>query len=447
MNASLVAVRLSRLFATKTIADRPSWALPVTAQAIVTALTLIVIAGVRWFTAPAGPETMLYTLLAVLALILLVVPLATLAAAAARLSATRRDTRLSSLRLLGGTTATVRLLTVIETAATALAGSFVGVLGYLALTPAFGQLRFRGGVIGAEGLWLGVLPIAGCVLAIVTLAVLSSAVGLRRVEISPLGVRTRQQAPRLHWVRMLVGSLVFVIALVAVSSVKSAPGLGAGIAMLMVMFALPMAALNLIGPWVLGVVTRRDARRARTAVQLLAARSVLENPKQLWRQIGALALTSFVAVFCGVALSFSRSEIRNPSDKIVMDDVGTGALLTLAIAFVTVACSVGLNQAAAILDRRCLHVGLDLIGMPFGAIDAARRRAVLRPLVGVVSVSAGAAALLLAPLVGVTYVVDVASLLTIAVTLATGIGFVVGSLWLTRLTLRSVIRAGVVRAE
>ncbi len=43
--------------------------------------------------------------------------------------------------------------------------------------------------------------------------------------------------------------------------------------------------------------------------------------------------------------------------------------------------------------------------------------------------------------------IDVVALVTIVATLAAGIGLVVGSLWLTRLTLRSVIRAGVVRAE
>jgi len=216
---------------------------------------------------------------------------------------------------------------------------------------------------------------------------------------------------------------------------------------MLVALAVPMLAINLIGPWVLAMLARVDAARAKTPVALLAARTVLDNPKAVWRQVGGLALISFVAVIVGVAFSYTTGPTSNPQEAFMAADTRTGALLTLAIAFVTVACSVGITQAAAILDRRALHVGLDMLGMPVSAIDAARRRAIMRPLVAVVVMSAGPALMLVLPLAGATQTFDPVSLGTTLAVLAVGVGTVASSLLVTRRTLRGVVAEGVARAE
>ena len=57
-----------------------------------------------------------------------------------------------------------------------------------------------------------------------------------------------------------------------------------------------------------------------------------------------------------------------------MTDIRTGILITVVGSFLMVACSVGVNQAAGILDRGELYRSLDMLGMPVATMDAARRR-------------------------------------------------------------------------
>ena len=442
------AARIASVLADRTVAERSAWALPVTALAIVSALTLSVAGGVRWFLGLEGEMAGFYQPMALIAMVLLLLPLATLAGAAARLAAARRDTRLSSLRLLGATTTTVRALTLIETGAIALVGAVAGVAGYLALMPVFGLLHFNGGPIGPVELWLGAGPLLGAVAGIVALTVVSAALGLRQVEISPLGVRTRQAAPRLHWLRVIGGAAAILGAVLLAQNLGAiARDAAAMVAFTLVALALPMLALNLIGPWLLGLLARWDVHRARTPEALIAARTVLDSPKGVWRQVGGLSMISFVAVILGVAFSYVPGEASNPQEVFVMTDLRTGALLTLAIAFVTVACSVGITQAAAILDRRSLHVGLDMLGMPLGSIDRARRRAVLRPLVVVVVGSALPGLALSLALAGFQRATDPMSLLSTAGVLVAGVDLVGLSLLVTRQTLRGVVAEGVARAE
>ena len=100
------------------------------AYALVSALVLTVTAGALSFTRVRDGNTGAYLTLAGLAVVLLVVPLAVLGSAAARLSARSQDTRLSTVRLLGGTPGLVVAVTMVESAATAGAGAMAGVLLY-----------------------------------------------------------------------------------------------------------------------------------------------------------------------------------------------------------------------------------------------------------------------------------------------------------------------------
>jgi hypothetical protein len=101
-----------------------------------------------------------------------------------------------------------------------------------------------------------------------------------------------------------------------------------------------------------------------------------------------------------------------------------------------VACSVGVSQASAILDRRDLYVSLDRLGMPVKTMDAARVRAVLSPLRIVTVGSAVTAVIIVLPLAGVALVLAPLSLLTIAASIAGGILVV----WLGLLATSPVLR-------
>ncbi|MEW1973592.1 FtsX-like permease family protein [Microbacterium profundi] len=278
-------------------------ALPATAFAMVTALVLTVVGGAQKFWSWTDPDAGLYQALAAIALVLLVVPLATLGGAAARLSARRRDERLSTLRLLGVSPAGVTGATVLESTIVAAVGSLVGVLGYLALVPLVGLIPFRGEILGAAAILLPPIGILAVGAGVILLAGISAVVGLRQVVISPLGVRMRTSVPRVHWVRAVLAGLVIAGAFVFVQVFPGTVGLVMTIAVLAGMFAVALAVLNLVGPWALKVHAQRGLRRAEHPSRLLSARLVLESPKAAWRQVSGIAMASFMAVFAGTGVA------------------------------------------------------------------------------------------------------------------------------------------------
>lgn len=414
--------------------SRASLALPVTAFAVVTALALTVLGGARFFFTIEGDYGPIYASLAGLAVTLLFIPLLTLCGAAARLSARRRDEHLSTLRLLGAPTSTVTTMTALESTLLAAVGTALGVVGHVALAPLLGLLVFHGERLGAGNILLGVLGTVLCALALVVMAAVSSLVGLRRIVVTPLGVRTREAAPRMSPLRAV--AIVLAVAL-GVYGARNLPmdqgtmGLVIGIA---ATFGVTMAVLNLVGPWVVGMVAKRQVGRAsgpHAGERLLAARTVLDSPKAAWRQVSGVALTSFVAVFAGVGLAVTGTMAGAegvPQEELWLEaDLRTGIVLTLVISFVTVAASVAVNQCAEILDRRELFVSLDRMGMPLAGMDRARRRAVLSPLQVVSLGSALAAAVLILPLSGMALLTEPLAVVVIVALLAAGIGLV----WLT----------------
>lgn len=429
--------RVAWLLARPGSAGAAASVLPVTAFGIVTALLLTVIGGAQAFWTWTDDEGVLYQALAVIALVLLVVPLVSLGGAAARLSARRRDDRLATLRLLGATPAAVSALAVIESAVLAAVGAVAGVVVYLAVVPLLGLIEFRGEPLSASAVLLPWPVLVAVPFGIAALAALSAVLGLRQVVISPLGVRTRQEAPRLHWVRVVIGVGVVALAFGLMAVLRVAPTTMVILVMLAVAFGASLAVLNLIGPWVIRLVARGQARRAKTPARLLAARTVLESPKGAWRQVGGVAMTSFMAVFAGtgVAVLGIMGAEGDAESQLLVTDIRTGILITVVGSFLMVACSVGVNQAAGILDRGELYRSLDMLGMPVATMDAARRRAVMSPLRITAIGSAATAAIVMLPLTGITLIVAPESLLVIAGVLAAGIGIV----WLGLLATRPVL--------
>ncbi|WP_406249994.1 permease [Microbacterium sp. M] len=418
--------------------------LPIVAFGIVTALVLTVTGGAQTFWTWTDPEGVVYQGLAAIALVLLVVPLAGLGGAAARLSARRRDERLSTLRLLGVSPAGVIVATVVESVAVAAVGAVAGVLGYLALSPAIGLIPFRGQPLGWAGVLLPVGIIALVVLGVLLLAAVSAVIGLRRVVISPLGVRMRTDVPKAHWMRAVGGVLVVAAAFVAMQIFPGIGGILVTILVVAALFAVGLAVLNLIGPWAVAVQARRQLRRAERPDQLLSARLVLESPKAAWRQISGVTMASFMAVFAGsgVAVMDVMSASSNPADLALIVDIRTGLIITLIGSFLMVAASVGVNQAAEILDQRELHRSLHRLGMPLQTLDSARRRAVMSPLLLTTIGAALCAAVLIFPLLGIALITAPVSVATIAAVIATGIALVWASTRVTRPILaRSFVEA------
>lgn len=423
--------------------NRAALAIPAAAFAIVTALVLGVVGGAQSFWSWNDPEAPIYHALAAVALVLLVVPLSSLGGAAARLSARRRDERLSTLRLLGVSPTGVGVATVVESTLVACAGVLAGVVGYLILVPALGAIPFRGAPLGAAAVLLAPFGILAVCLGAVLLAIVSAVLGLRRVVISPLGVRTRSQPASVHWVRALLAAVLLVVAFVVAQAVPSLAGAVSVAVVLAVLFGGTLALLNLVGPWVLKVIARGQVRRAATPERLLAARTVLDSPKAAWRQVGGVAMASFMAVFAGTGVSVMdvmSAGDASAADLTLVTDLRTGLIITLIGSFLTVAASVGVTQAADILDQRPLHRSLHQLGVPFGTVDAARRRVIMSPLLVTALGSALCACVVVFPLLGIAIVVAPISVLTISLVLTAGIATVWASTRVTRPLLARAFR-------
>lgn len=415
--------------------------LPITAFAAMTTLLLTVLAGglsfFRWQDELAG----FYQGLAGLALVLLLVPLTSLGAAAARLSARRRDDRLATLRLIGASTWTVARMTIIESMAVAFLGACLGVVGYLMVGPAVSLIHFRGQAIGAD-FWLSAWVVALVVAAVCVLAAASALLGLRQVSMSPLGVRQRSNVPRLGWLRLAVGLLVLVAAVVAVN--VAYVEVAVAIIAILAAFAGGLAVLNLIGPWVIGVIARVSLRRAATPDRLLAARSIEAAPKAVWRQINGVVLTCFVAVVAGTGaalMSNIGSDPGSAEDAMLAADIQTGVLITIVASFLMVATSAGVTQAAEVLDRAELYRSLDKLGVPLATMVRAQVRTVMVPLVTVAAIAVVVSGMLVLPLAGVAMLTAPLSVAVIIASLILGLTLVRLGVGAAKPVLRSILRS------
>ncbi|GAA2582115.1 FtsX-like permease family protein [Microbacterium binotii] len=449
--ASQGAVRrtltLSRLLARPSRQSRAAIVLPVVAFTATTTLLLIVAGGTRMFLTDdrGGVFTGMYGILAVLALVLLAVPLATLGAAAARLSSRRRDDRLATLRLLGATSGEVAAMTVLEAAATAAVGAALGAIVYAAILPLVGLLPFFGGPIGVAAVWAGFDVLALVLVGVVALATVSATLGLRRVALTPLGVRRRSDpAPRRRTAVVVgvIGVAAVTLIVLNLSAIGELVGPAVSVALLLALFAGSLGLLNLIGTPIVAARGRAMARRAGDAAHLIAGRELAAHAAVAWRRVSAIAMVSFIAVVGGAGMSLVALAGDDAADSgTVFADIRTGVLVTLASAFLLLACSVGVTQAASVLEDRELIVGLDRLGVPASDLARARRITVLLPLRWAALGGAIAGSALSLPIIGITLVLAPTSLLIIAGTFAVGVALVLASLASTEPLVRSIRRS------
>ncbi|MBN9612255.1 MAG: permease, partial [Actinobacteria bacterium] len=188
------------------------------ASSVTTLLAFAVCMLARAFWSASSAEIG-YQVLAVGLVGVLLVPLITLGTATARLAARSRDDRLATLRLLGATARQVRRVAVAEVTVVAALGVLIGTVLSAALPFALSLLSVHGEPLRPAELWLPAWCWAVLPPALVVIAAVSALLGLRRVVLSPLGVRTRQDAPRMSWVRVLVAVLVVAAAVLAMQLV------------------------------------------------------------------------------------------------------------------------------------------------------------------------------------------------------------------------------------
>ncbi|WP_232547592.1 FtsX-like permease family protein [Propioniciclava soli] len=340
-----------------------------------------------------------HVILAAMACALLVWPILSLGGAAARLGARGRARRLASLRLVGMTSGEIVSMSVVESLVQAAAGVLLGALAWTASLPLLGLLTFQNTPVAPAELampwwlWLGVVAV------LLALAAASTALGLTRVRISPLGVSRQATPPALRaWRLAALAAGVFVIA--ALGGVMQAP-LGALVMGLVFagMLGIAIGLVNLFSPWLLQLIARLGVRTGSPA-RLLAMRRIVADPRSAWRNVSSLALLGFlVGMIATIPLGTDAFGGLDSLNEMLLADLRTGAVLTLAIALALGSASTALAQSSDVVDRADELVALDKMGVP-PALDAtARRHQVALPLLATLVLSLGLGVAAALPLV------------------------------------------------
>ncbi|GGC71645.1 hypothetical protein IEU95_14265 [Hoyosella rhizosphaerae] len=433
------ALTVMRVTALTSRAEGPrifaTFALPLVAFMSSTALALTVFGGYGAFANRTDhPDAEFYTVLAAIAAILIVIPCFTLGLAAARLGARRRDERLAALRLAGATPRQVVALSAIEAGFQGLLGGVLGAATYGACLPLVAQLPFQGHPFTTAELWVGMPVLAGTLLGVTVIAVISALVGLRAVVISPLGVAQRHAPPAPKWI--IAATVVAV--LIVWTQINPA---ALGIAGMLVALAVVFGAINFVGPFVVTLVGKVLIRRASSAGALVAARRILDDPKQVWRSVGGVTVASFVAAGTSLLTAIGGAA-GSPEDAQLLADMRLGVAFTVTVTFGLAAISAVLTQVATILDNRDLYRNLNYAGTPFTVMNEARTRQVRTPVVVMSLIGAGFALGFLFPITGLMIFINPLALVQLIGLIAFGCGLVIAAVYATTPILRSVMLAG-----
>lgn len=326
-----------------------------------------------------------YPALASIACAILIIPILSLGGAAARLGAGGRARRLAALRLIGMAGAEVVLMSTVESLVLAGIGAvFGGILWSVAL-PAWGLIGFLGEPIDPSEMLMPWWVATGVIAVILVLAALSTVLGLSKVRISPLGVARRESGPALKWWRVIA----VIASLIAFGFVSyridpvDAPLFG--ILIVCVFMVIVVGTLNLVGPFVVQTIARPLARTKRPS-RLLAMRRLIADPRAAWRNVSAIALLGLITAFT-VAMPQEPSEGTNELFMIQIQDIRTGALITMAIGLVLAATSTLINQASATVDRADQTVALTRMGTPRQVFSRARLAQVVMPMLATLGIS------------------------------------------------------------
>src|SRR5699024_3799587 len=199
-----------------------------------------------------------------------------LGGSAARLSLARREKDLATTRLVGGTSAQVGSVAVLDVAGQALLGALAGVGLHVAVTPALTRLDFGITPFTTADLLMPWWAYPVLVVALVLLGVGSAAVALTGVVLSPLGVARDSRVVRMSvirvvvWVMLIVGFFVMLKAGAALFGEAGAGMLGIGV--MIAFIAAIVAGMNLVGPFIVWVVALGLARMAPTPSLMVGAR-------------------------------------------------------------------------------------------------------------------------------------------------------------------------------
>ena len=368
--------------------------LPVIAFAAATAITATVLGGAAAFVGrmPEGSglgmsaeESLMPFLVtcAFTASVLLIPSAVGLGGSAARLSLARREKDLATTRLIGGTSAQVGAVAVLDVAAQALVGALIGVGLHLAVTPALTHLDFGITPFTVADLLMPVWAYPLVALGMVLLAAGSAGVSLTGVVLSPLGVARDSRVVRMSVVRVVLWALLILGFFVFMQIGGTLLGQFAdGMALLAVMavfVGLIVAGMNVVGPFIVWIVARALAKTAPLPSVMVGARRLAADPRAGWRSVSGITFALVIAGFLTIIALLARG--TDPEEAMMATAMSTGGILTLGIAAVLAAVSTGVTQTARVIDQAPVLRSQHIAGAEVAQLHRARIAEILVPVV------------------------------------------------------------------
>jgi hypothetical protein len=251
-----------------------------------------------------------YRFLISLVAVLIVGPVVVFVAMVTRIGAARREQRFTAIRLAGATRSQTAALAATETGAAAIAGTILGLLGFLAARPTVASHVTLGhGIpIFVEDLTAPTRQLLLVLVAVPVLAVATTLVALHRVQRSPLGASARggRRSPR-DW--RLVPLVAGIVGVWYSEKVQSDPGYVETTLLRWVSALAPLSilvGLMLAGPLLCFWTGRGLARSSGRATTLIAARRIAADPYTASYAVSGVALAMFVATILGLVAAAER---------------------------------------------------------------------------------------------------------------------------------------------
>jgi len=257
--------------------------------------------------------------------VLVVGPVVVFIAMTTRVGGPRRELRFAAVRLAGATRLQTAVLAATETALAAVAGTLLGWLAYVLLRPVVAsQVTLGHGMpIFVDDVRVPLAALLAVLLGVPLVAVGTTLVALRPVQLTPLGVRHRaRRRPPGLW--RLVPILVGLVGLAySVRLAKDVQPADMSLLDQVVLQVLPMVSVLsilvgffLAGAWVCMWASRGMARLSRSATTLMVARRIAADPYSTFRMVGGAAIAVYVATSLGFAVASSEGPGRDANQSL-----------------------------------------------------------------------------------------------------------------------------------
>lgn len=270
--------------------------------------------GVYYRELPRGFQqagiTLLMRVVVVIGTVVLLFPIAMFIGAAARLNAQESDARLAAFRLAGASPRRVRWIVAWESLLATAPGALIGLGLFYALRPLVATAEFGGASFYPSDFALNGLS-ALALLLVPAVVVAASFLGLRDVEISPLGVGRRSQRKEVRPVGLLLLVPGFVLLWYVLGTANS--GSTSTLFALVLSIVLILAGVALIGTWLGQAVARPIAANVRSGSALLALRRIIADPHGSFRTVSGVTFAVFAGtLFLSLSAALERETLVEP---------------------------------------------------------------------------------------------------------------------------------------